>query len=104
MPLKKHSVSQPELRKLFNTHYLKAYERGDLTKVVRKSGKPSADSNQAIDTKSVIWELYNNRGDYIGKVHAYVKADNTLSASGKPDPKELIIGPNRYVLSNTQDT
>ena len=99
MPLKKFSVNQSEMQRLFNNHYLRAYERGDLTKIVSRSGKPDPENNQPIDVKSEIWLLYNNRGDYIAKVHAYVKPDGTLSASGKPDPKELIVGPNRYVLS-----
>ena len=104
MPLKKISVNQSEMQRLFNNHYLRAYERGDLTKVVVKSGKPDPANRQLIDTKSEIWNLFNNRGNYIAKVHAYVKADGTLAASGKPDPKELLIGQNRYVLSRMPNT
>lgn len=99
MPLVKVSVSQTELQELFNRHYLPAFERGDLTKVLVRSGTPDRTANQPIGTKSEMWSLHTNDGRYIGKVHAYVKPDGTLSASGKPDPKELVIGRNRYVLS-----
>ena len=98
MPLKKTPVPQSELRRLFNTYYLESFQRGDLTKVIESSRRPSAHSNQAIDVKSEIWRLYNRNGDYIAAVHTYVKPDGTLAASGKPDPKEVIIGQNRYVL------
>ena len=97
MPLAKVSVSQSELQKLFNRHYLPAYERGDLTRIIVRSGPPDPTANQPRGTKSEIWALHTNDGRYIGKVHVYVKPDGTLSASGKPDPKELIIGQKRYV-------
>jgi len=98
MPLEKIHKTKEELQDLFNRYYLHQYERGDLTKVVTWRGRPDPANNQLPDTKSEIWELYNNRGDYIARVHAYVRADGTLSASGKPDPKELIIGQKRYVI------
>ena len=101
MPLNKVRTTQAQLQALFNAHYLAAFERGDITKTVKRSGTPSPDANQPPGTQSVIWILHNKSGQYIGVVHAYVLPNGQLSASGKPDPKELVIGGRRYVITKT---
>ncbi len=96
MPLQKVRVPQTRLRELFNRHYLEDYRRANLTKIITYSGTPDPSTNQPPGTTSEIWELHARNGRYIARVHAYVKPDGTLSASGVPDPKEVIIGNTRY--------
>ena len=102
MPLVKVPITSVQLCEIFNKHYLPMFQRGDLNITVIRSGTPDTTANQPAGTKSEIWELHTRQGKYIGKVHAYVKRDGTLSASGLPDPKELIHGNKRYVLSKTK--
>jgi hypothetical protein len=101
MPRKIVSVPEAEIQARFNRRYLAAFRRGDLTHHIQRSGLADPTANQPPGTRSEMWWLYERDGTKIALVHVYVKPDGTLGASGKPDPKVLILGDTRYVLDTT---
>jgi hypothetical protein len=51
-------------------------------------------------TKSQYLIYINNAGQKVAAVHQYLRPDGTLGASGRPDPKELLIHGNLYIPEN----
>lgn len=42
-----------------------------------------------------------DEGQKVAGVHQYLRVDGTLGASGRPDPKELLIGGVLYIIDTT---
>jgi hypothetical protein len=90
-------ISVKELRRKFNEgQFWDRANRGELTKVVLSRHIP-ASSNEPPGTESQIISLRDANGHEVARVHAYIRPDNTLSASGLPDPKIVEEGNARYM-------
>jgi hypothetical protein len=61
-------------------------------------GRPALRSGQTATTRSRRVEYVDRGGRMVATVHEYVKADGSLAASGKPDPKKLRIGNTIYMV------
>ena len=57
-----------------------------------------ASLNMQAGTRSVLFNVVNNNGVILAKVHAYVRPDGTYDASGMLDPKALRFGSTLYIL------
>lgn len=84
---KKSQLQQRILRGEFGCEYLHDAEL--------KS--PSA-TQGPLGTRSQVLRYFDDRGQWIVEVHRYLKPDNSLGASGMPDPKRLRIGDMVYVV------
>lgn len=76
-----------DLRQLFDyANYWERASRGEFHKVV--IGKHEPDSkNEPPGTESQIISLRRLDDFEIARVHAYIRPDGSIGASGKPDPK-----------------
>lgn len=75
------------LRQLFDhTDYWERAEKGEYHKVVIGKHKPDS-KNEPAGTESQIISIRREDGFEIARIHAYVRPDGSLGASGKPDPK-----------------
>lgn len=101
MSLEKIPVPVERLRELFNQHYEARLVRGDLELAERRSAPAPAGLGKG--TQSVIYDVYDSRQSAHGSavkvaiVHAYVRADGSLAASGRYDPKAVWVGGILYV-------
>lgn len=95
-------VGASELRAVFNKAGF--YERvldGELAELVIWRGTPSPHSRQPNGTESQ-QVAYFDRGVEIARVHQFVLKDGSLGASGRPDPKAVLIDDVLYVLDPDQ--
>ena len=85
-------VEPAELRRLFETSGLwDAYQRGLLTEQVKRSRHVADRTHHCFCTFSEVVRLFE--GDQkVAVVHRYRRADGSLAASGKLDPKMIRIG------------
>jgi hypothetical protein len=98
--LKFKRVSASELRKLFNdSGYWARVQSGDLIQRLIENGHPSPpEADEPICTRSQIVEYRTQAGEVVAKVHFYLRKDGRIGASGKPDPKRVLIGDTVYIL------
>ena len=65
---------------------------GVLSEVVELDSHPTRTlAQEPFCTRSQILRCANDDGRIIARVHRYLRTDGTLGASGKPDPKYLLI-------------
>jgi hypothetical protein len=85
-------VSAQELQQMFNDgKYQEKVASGELTAMVVKSRHPSPrPAFLPFCTQSQLLVYRDLFGEKIAEVHRYLKPDNTLGASRKPDPKMLL--------------
>jgi hypothetical protein len=85
-------VEPAELRRLFETFGLwDKYQRGLLTEQVKRSRHVADRTHHCFCTFSEVVRLFE--GDQkVAVVHRYRRADGSLAASGKLDPKMIRIG------------
>jgi hypothetical protein len=85
-------VEPAELRRLFETSGLwDAYRCGLLTEQVKRSRHVADRTHHCFCTFSEVVRLFE--GDQkVAVVHRYRRADGSLAASGKLDPKMIRIG------------
>lgn len=97
-PIKR--VSAEVLRKLFNdSGYWERCQNGLLQPTLRKSKHPSAPrAKEPFCTQSQYITYVNSAGEKVAGVHQYLRTDGTLGASGRPDPKEVLIDGILYLL------
>lgn len=76
-----------DLRKLFDySNYWKRVLNGELQKTVLSVHQPSS-KNEPAGTESQIISIRDTRGFELARVHAYIRPDGSIGASGKVDPK-----------------
>lgn len=92
-------VSPRELRKMFNDgKYWEQVKQGTLRAEVKKSNHPSSPKARVpFCTRSQYLIYINNNGRKVAGVHQYLQPDGKLGASGRPDPKELLINNILYI-------
>jgi hypothetical protein len=97
-------IPVPELRRLFDySNYWERATKGEFDKVV--IGRHTPDSkNEPPGTESQMISIRDKKGFEVARVHAYVRPDKTLGASGKPDPKAVYdeVGHTIYLQERKQ--
>lgn len=63
----------------------------------------SSSANQLPGTRSQMISYRDSQDKEIARVHQYLKTDGTLGASGKPDPKRLLINDTLFRLVRAKD-
>jgi hypothetical protein len=92
-------VSKQRLRALFNEgQYWTRSRNGEFSLEYIYNKPAPAKAGQPRGTKSQIIAYINSNGEQIALVHQYLKPDGTLGGSGKPDPKELLVGEVLYKI------
>jgi hypothetical protein len=98
----RQKVSAWELRRRFNEgRYLERAEAGELIMVVetdRHPSKPKAQEPYCTRSQMVVYR--DRRGRELVRCHRYLRPDQTIGASGRPDPKSLREGHTLYIAIN----
>jgi hypothetical protein len=93
-------VSPREMRQLFNGRCF--WERvcsGELCAHVESEGHPSPVlSGQPLCTRSQMVAYFDAANQEVARVHQYKRPDGSIGASGKPDPKRLLVDGIIYIL------
>lgn len=77
-------------------------QRGDLRRALLKTRHPSPPrAREPPCTQSQIVAYLDVNGREVARVHQYLRPDGTRGASGRPDPKRLVVGGTLYVLDPT---
>lgn len=66
------------------------------------SRHPAALAGEDAEVESQFVRYIDRDGREVAQVHQYVRADGTLAASGKPDPKMVVIDGIRYILEEPE--
>lgn len=92
-------VDERKLRQLFNdSPYLERVMRGEYTTKVLYDERAHSDSNQPRGTRSKRIGYYDENGQQVAIVHQFELPDGSIGGSGKPDPKEVLVGDTVYLL------
>ena len=82
-------IPESELRQLFNHfNYWDRAANGEYHKVVIGRHTPNSKSEPP-GTESQMISIRDANDFEVARIHAYVRPDGTLGASGKPDPKAV---------------
>lgn len=85
-------VNQRQLRDMFNETILPDLQAGRLKVVTIADKHPSSNNaNQPYCTRSQFIEIFSQSGQRLAGAHQYLRQDGAIGASGRPDPKVLII-------------
>lgn len=84
-------VSPDQLRGMFNADRIEARAAsGELAVVVLVSRDARAELKMPPGTKSQRIAYVDVLGNHVAVAHRYLRPDDTLAASGRPDPKGLV--------------
>ena len=93
-------VSPYKIRQLFNYHLLPKINQGLLSPQVMADRHPSSiKAKEPICTRSQFVAYLDKKNQKIAWVHQYLRKDGTLGASGKPDPKQIVLSGIVYKVS-----
>jgi hypothetical protein len=93
------AVDEETLRRMFNEG--RYYERalaGEFRVNVVYDSPAGAASRQPKGTKSQILEYWDKYGRRIATMHQFRLPSGLLGASGRPDPKSLVVDGVEYVI------
>ena len=98
-------VNQAEMRELFNHGgYLARLEAGELTSELERSSHPDEPPFDFPHcTRSETYRYVDSAGVEIVLVHQYTLPDDSIGASGVPDPKRLYHDGIIYRLEKTSE-
>ena len=92
------------MRQLFNDgRYFERLQAGELRAVITEDRPAPSGANQPPGTRSQMISYRDVSDKEIARVHQYLKPDGTLGASGKPDPKRLLINNTLFRLAKAKD-
>lgn len=94
-------VSPQALRRRFNAgRYHERAQSGEFCEVIEKNGHPSPPlAREPFCTRSQIIAYEDTQGNIVARVHQYLRPDNTIGLSGRPDPKRLFERGVLYVVT-----
>ena len=94
------------MQRIFNDNgFLQKIQSGEYTPVYLKDGHPSpVPAFEPFCTRSQMISYRDAAGQEIVRVHQYLRPDNTLGASGMPDPKRLLWRNTLYVVCSLRAT
>ena len=85
-------VDEQEIRALFNEYILPEKAKGELFEIVRNSNHPARSlAREPFCTESQLVVYYDKNFQEIANAHQYLRQDGSLGASGKPDPKMVVL-------------
>jgi hypothetical protein len=101
-PLPRKRISQREMRQLFNDQCF--WERacsGELNTRIESESHPSPyRSGQPLCTRSQMIAYFDKNNQEVARVHQYKRPDGSIGASGRPDPKRLLVEGVIYILAS----
>lgn len=82
-----------ELRALYNNGgFEERVKSGELSLRIEKDDHPSPPrAAEPFCTRSQLLALVDPAGQVVARLHRYLRADGTVGASGRPDPKAVLI-------------
>ncbi len=81
------------IRQQFDELKIEAYlEARKLRSVVRISRPPRVDHNQPPGTMSQLVDVLDASGTRVAEFHQYLLPDGSIGASGRRDPKGVLVG------------
>ncbi len=81
------------MRRLFNDgQYWQRAQQGEFTIEIKRHMTPLPQAGEPAGTVSQIAVCTDASGRPVALVHQYVRLDGSLGGSGRPDPKELLVG------------
>ena len=85
-------IQVKEMQRIFNDgRYWERCQSGELTQRVLEHRHPALTAaNEPFCTYSQMISYFDPDGNEVARVHQYLRADGTIGASGKPDPKRVI--------------
>jgi hypothetical protein len=94
-------ISPTEMQKMFNEHgYWGKAKSGEFIAVLLEDRHPSLTAaNEPYCTHSQMISYRDASGNEMARVHQYLRPDNTIGASGKPDPKRVLVDGTLYRLA-----
>lgn len=94
-------VDETTLRKLFNEgKYWEQVQNGTLRAQLVANNHPSSPrAKEPVCTRSQYIIYINAKGQKVAGVHQYLRPNGKIGASGRPDPKELMIKGVLYKLN-----
>jgi hypothetical protein len=100
-PIKR--VSAKLLCTMFNEgQYWEEAQKGILKTRVLADKHPSPPrAREPVCTRSQYVIYLDKNGKKVAGVHQYLRRDGTIGASGRPDPKELLVDGTLYMLEHT---
>ena len=86
-------VNKNIIRHIFNSsQYWNKTKSGEFTTRVLKSNHGNYKSKgEPYCTKSQYVVYLTKNGEFVASVHQYLRPDSSLGASGKPDPKRILV-------------
>src|SRR5580698_11534962 len=89
-----------EMQKIFNEGgFWEKTKSGELTTVPLEDRHPALTvANEPFCTRSQMVSYRDASDNELCRVHQYLRTDGTIGASGKPDPKRLLLGDTLYRL------
>ena len=51
-------------------------------------------------TKSQYIRYFDANGEFVADVHQYLRPDGSLGASGRPDPKRMVVGDELWIATD----
>lgn len=90
------------MRELFNARYfLERACSGELYSRVESEGHPAPErSGQPLCTRSQMIAYFDENNQEVARVHQYKRPDGSIGASGRPDPKRLLVDGIIYILES----
>ncbi len=97
-------ISVNEMQKIFNEEGLwEKTKSGELETFTLEHRHPALTAaNEPFCTYSQMISYRESDGSEVARVHQYLRSDNTLGASGKPDPKRIFLKGILYRLAKKQ--
>lgn len=89
---------------MFNDgEYWERSQRGEFSVVILEDRHPALTAaNEPPCTRSQMLSYRDGAGNEVARVHQYLRANGSIGASGKPDPKRLFKDGELYRLHKAQ--
>jgi hypothetical protein len=91
-----------KLQRMFNKgRYWERAQEGEFQQVLMAEGK-SSPTHEPPGTRSQLISYRDANGNEVARVHQYLRPDGTIGASGRPDPKRLMVNGIVYIYQQTK--
>ena len=83
-------VAQDDLQRIFNeADYWGKVQRGEFYAFIKRCGPATNGPKDAVRSQSIFY--FDRNHVRMARVHWYLRADNSIAAGGKPDPKQVYL-------------
>jgi hypothetical protein len=100
MPINIVRIDEWNMRQIFNDgRFWERAQTGELAINVRRNTHPSRTvANEPFCTHTQEISYIDANGQEVARIHQYLRPDGSIGASGRPDPKRVLIGDTLYRL------